>query len=111
MYKVHIGSLVVEVATIEELRELVREFAGQADSSQIPGSAASSPKTRKTVPSRGTGPARLWAMAEWYGAKKGLKKDEARSLLSKMRETDERAYKKLEAQFAEAKNHPGGKDP
>lgn len=106
MYKVHIGSLVVEVATLEELRELVREFASQGNSAQIAGSAASSPKTRKTVPSRGTGPARLWAMAEWYGAKKGLKKDEARSLLSKMRETDEQAYRKLEVQFNGAKNLP-----
>jgi hypothetical protein len=102
MYLVHIGSLVVEVATIEELREIVREFASQVDSVQNAVSSAPSAKRRKAVPSRGTGPARLWAMAEWYGAKKGIKKDEARSLLSKMREADEQAYKKIESQFDEA---------
>lgn len=102
MYVVHIGSITVEVATIEELREIVREFANKVDSVQDAGSTASSPKMRKAVPSRGSGPAKLWAMADWYGRKKGIKKDEARSVLSKMRESDPQGYKKLEAQFNEA---------
>lgn len=97
MYVVHIGSITVEVGTIEELREIVREFANKVDAVQD-----ASPKRRKAVPSRGSGPAKLWAMAEWYGRKKGIKKDEARSVLSKMRESDPQAYTKLQAQFNEA---------
>ena len=83
------------------VREVVGELADKIAPVGVALDRAKPAKKKRTAAEGGPGkgPAKLWAMAQWYSVKIGEIKNDARSKLTKLRKADQRAYLDLQEDY------------
>lgn len=87
--------------TVDELREAARAFAGKISNVSVAEQTLGTHlKPRREGVSPGIGPKKSWALAEFYWAQTGTPKNEARVLLGKLRQEDNKAHRALEQRYS-----------
>lgn len=93
MFKIRIGDVVIECETAEEARELAGLSTGMEITQKATAKVVRKPKNVGISSSMTA----TWMIAEAYGEKHGLSKDEARSVISEARKSgDEKVLAEVE---------------
>lgn len=90
--------------TIDELRAAAREYAGLISGPEVvvkrgPGRPRKPGSRRSSGKSPGSGPARSWALAQWYGLQHDKIPHEARPIIAKMKAEQMKKFLDLKEEF------------